>query len=176
MICFYSLTKRFTHFTHVFLGVALALAPLGAWLAVRGNAIRPWELASALILALAVIFWLVGFDIIYALQDYDFDRRQGLHSLVVAWGPKNALQAAFLSHMFMWGLLLLFGLLCRFRVAYLVCLVIILGSLLLEHWLARRRSLNWINTAFFRLNALISTVFLVVTVTEVVFHGGFRLR
>ena len=176
VICFYSLTKRFTHFTHVFLGVALALAPLGAWLAVRGNAIRPWELASALILALAVIFWLVGFDIIYALQDYDFDRRQGLHSLVVAWGPKNALQAAFLSHMFMWGLLLLFGLLCRFRVAYLVGLVIILGSLLLEHWLARRRSLNWINTAFFRLNALISTVFLVVTVTEVVFHGGFRLR
>ena len=176
VICFYSLTKRFTHFTHVFLGVALALAPLGAWLAVRGNAIRPWELASALILALAVIFWLVGFDIIYALQDYDFDRRQGLHSLVVAWGPKNALQAAFLSHMFMWGLLLLFGLLCRFRVAYLVGLVMILGSLLLEHWLARRRSLNWINTAFFRLNALISTVFLVVTVTEVVFHGGFRLQ
>ena len=176
VICFYSLTKRFTHFTHVFLGVALALAPLGAWLAVRGNAIRPWELASALILALAVIFWLVGFDIIYALQDYDFDRRQGLHSLVVAWGPKNALQAAFLSHMFMWGLLLLFGLLCRFRVAYLVGLVMILGSLLLEHWMAQRRSLNWINTAFFRLNALISTVFLVVTVTEVVFHGGFRLR
>jgi len=58
----------------------------------------------------------------------------------------------------------------------LVGLVIILGSLLLEHWLARRRSLNWINTAFFRLNALISTVFLVVTVTEVVFHGGFRLQ
>jgi len=99
-----------------------------------------------------------------------------LHSLVVAWGPKNALQAAFLAHMFMWGLLLVFGLLCRFRVAYLVGLVIILCSLLLEHWLARRRSLNWINTAFFRLNALISTVFLVVTVTEVVFHGGFKLQ
>ena len=176
VICFYSLTKRFTHFTHVFLGVALALAPLGAWLAVKGNAITAWELSSALILAVAVIFWLIGFDIIYALQDYEFDRRQGLHSLVVAWGPKNALQAAFLAHMFMWALLLLFGLLCRFRVAYLVGLVIILGSLLLEHWLARRRSLNWINTAFFRLNALISTVFLVVTVTEVVFHGGFRMQ
>jgi len=176
VICFYSLTKRFTHFTHIFLGVALALAPLGAWLAVKGNAITAWELSSALILAVAVIFWLIGFDIIYALQDYEFDRRQGLHSLVVAWGPKNALQAAFLAHMFMWALLLLFGLLCRFRVAYLVGLVIILGSLLLEHWLARRRSLNWINTAFFRLNALISTVFLVVTVTEVVFHGGFRMQ
>ena len=129
-----------------------------------------------LVLAAAVIFWLVGFDIIYALQDYEFDSAHGLRSLVVAWGPKNALQAAFLAHMFMWGLLLVFGLLCRFRVAYLVGLVIILCSLLLEHWLARRRSLNWINTAFFRLNALISTVFLVVTVTEVVFHGGFKLQ
>lgn len=176
IICFYSLTKRFTDYTHVFLGVALALAPIGAWLAVRGTRILPMELISAIILAVAVVFWLIGFDIIYALQDYEFDRRQGLHSLVVAWGPKNALQAAFLSHMFMWALLLVFGLLSRFRLAYLIGLIIILGSLLLEHWLARRRSLNWINTAFFRLNALISTVFLVVTVTEVVFHGGFRLR
>jgi 4-hydroxybenzoate polyprenyltransferase len=176
VICFYSLTKRFTDYTHVFLGVALALAPIGAWLAVRGTFINPLELIAALVLAAAVIFWLIGFDIIYALQDYEFDRRQGLRSLVVAWGPKNALQGAFLSHMFMWGLLLVFGLLCRFRVAYLIGLVIILGSLLLEHWLARRRSLNWINTAFFRLNALISTVFLVVTVTEVVFRGGFRLQ
>jgi 4-hydroxybenzoate polyprenyltransferase len=176
VICFYSITKRFTAYTHVFLGLALALAPIGAWLAVRGAAMTVWEFLSALVLALAVIFWLVGFDIIYALQDYEFDRRHGLHSLVVAWGPKNALQAAFLSHMFMWVLLLLFGLLSRFRLAYLIGLVIILGSLLLEHWLARRRSLNWINTAFFRLNALISVVFLAVTVTEVVFRGGFRLR
>ena len=97
-------------------------------------------------------------------------------SLVVAWGPKNALSAAFLSHMLMWGLLLLFGLLLRFRVAYLTGLFIILISLLLEHWLARRRSLQWINIAFFRLNALISVVFLIVTVSEVIFRGGFRVR
>ena len=69
----------------------------------------------------------------------------------------------------MWGLLAVFGLLSRFRVAYLVGLVIILGSLLLEHWLACKRSLKWVNTAFFRLNALISVVFLVAVVTEVVF-------
>lgn len=176
VICFYSLTKRFTDFTHVFLGIALALAPVGAWLAVRGQEITGWEVLCAMVLAFAVIFWLIGFDIIYAVQDYEFDRRQGLRSLVVAWGPKNALQAAFLSHMFMWVMLLLFGLLSRFRVAYLVGLIIILISLLFEHWLARRRSLNWINNAFFRLNALISVVFLVVTVSEVVFSGGFRLR
>jgi len=176
VICFYSLTKRFTHYTHVFLGLSLALAPVGAWLAVKGSNLSPIEILSMLLLALAVMCWLIGFDIIYALQDYEFDRRRGLHSLVVAWGPRNALDAAFLSHMIMWGLLFGFGLLSRFRAAYLVGLLIILLSLLLEHWLARRRSLNWINTAFFRLNALISTVFLIVTVAEVVFQGGFRFR
>jgi 4-hydroxybenzoate polyprenyltransferase len=176
VVCFYSLTKRFSSYTHVFLGIALALAPVGAWLAVDGTAIRPLEIAGMLVLSLAVVFWLVGFDIIYAMQDYEFDRQHGLHSLVVAWGPKNALDAAFLAHMLMWGLLVMFGLLSRFRVVYLIGLLIILASLLLEHWLARRRPLNWINLAFFRLNALISTVFLVATVGEVVFKGGFRLR
>ena len=121
-----------------------------------------------------MVFWLVGFDIIYALQDYEFDRRQGLRSLVVAWGPRNALAAAFLSHMFMWGLLAGFGFLCRFRVAYFTGLIFILGCLVLEHWLARRRSLKWINTAFFKLNAVVSMVFLVVTLAEVVFPG-FRM-
>jgi 4-hydroxybenzoate polyprenyltransferase len=173
-IFFYSLTKRFTDYTHLFLGVALALAPLGAWLAVRGDQMLPLDWCRVGLLALAVIFWLIGFDIIYALQDYEFDRAHGLRSLVVAWGPKNALQAAFLAHMLMWGLLFFFGLLSGFRVAYSVGLFIILLSLLLEHWLARRRSLKWINVAFFRLNALISVVFLVVTVAEVVFPG-FRL-
>lgn len=172
MICFYSLTKRFTDFTHVFLGMALALAPIGAWLAVRGE-VDFWPLRESfllpLLLACAVVFWLIGFDIIYALQDYEFDRRHGLHSLVVRWGPKNALTAAFLSHTFMWGLLAIFGLLAGFRVAYGIGMLIILLSLWLEHWLARRRSLKWINTAFFRLNALISVVFLVVTVAEVMF-------
>ena len=176
VICFYSLTKRFTDYTHIFLGLALALGPVGAWLAVRGLDLSFLEVISMLVLAVAVVCWLIGFDIIYALQDYEFDRRHGLHSLVVAWGPRNALAAAFLSHMVMWGLLFAFGLLSRFRVAYLAGLLIILASLLLEHWLARRRSLNWINTAFFRLNALISSVFLIVTLTEVVFRGGFRLR
>src|SRR5205085_4619611 len=136
MICFYSLTKRFTDYTHVFLGLSLALAPVGAWLAVRGMDVSSLELLQMAILAFAVILWLVGFDIIYALQDYEFDRAQGLHSLVVAWGPKNALQAAFLSHMLMCGLLFAFGLLCRFRFAYTIGWLIIVGCLVLEHWIA----------------------------------------
>ena len=128
------------------------------------------------VLAAAVVLWLVGFDIIYSLQDHEFDRSHGLHSLVVAWGPKNALQAAFLAHLLMCGLLLAFGLLCRFRLAYVVGWLLIVGCLVMEHWIARRRSLNWINVAFFRLNAVVSAVFLFVTLAEVIFQGGFRLR
>jgi 4-hydroxybenzoate polyprenyltransferase len=176
VICFYSLTKRFTAYTHAFLGLSLAMGPVGAWLAVKGSSISPLEISQMITLALAVVLWLVGFDIIYALQDYEFDKSHGLHSLVVAWGPKNALQAAFLAHMVMGGLLYAFGLLCRFRLAYLVGWLIIAACLALEHWIARRRSLNWINLAFFRLNAVISTVFLVVTAAEVIFQGGFKLR
>jgi len=176
VICFYSLTKRFTDYTHVFLGVSLALAPVGAWLAVKGMEISRWEILQMLVLAAVVVLWLVGFDIIYALQDYEFDRTHGLHSLVVAWGPANALQAAFLAHLVMCGLLFVFGLLCQFRIAYIIGWMLIVACLVLEHWIARRRSLNWINLAFFRLNVVVSSVFLVVTLAEVVFQGGFRLR
>ena len=195
MVCFYSLTKRFTDYTHVFLGVALALAPIGAWLAVKGEFgfMSPADIFSSseyfwawvrhasigmqpIVLALTVVLWLVGFDIIYALQDYEFDKSHGLRSLVVAWGPQNALAAAFLAHMTMCGVLLAFGLLCHFRIAYLIGWLVIFGCLALEHWIARRRSLNWINVAFFRLNALVGAVFLVVVAAEVIFQGGFKLR
>lgn len=178
MVCFYSLTKRFTDYTHVFLGIALALAPIGAWLAVRGSAVSALEIFQMTTLAAAVILWLVGFDIIYALQDYEFDRSHGLRSLVVAWGPKNALGAAFLAHLIMCGLLLMFGFetFGRRCVAYLIGWFIILICLVMEHWIARRRSLNWINVAFFRLNALVGLVFLVVVATEVIFRGAFRMR
>jgi 4-hydroxybenzoate polyprenyltransferase len=176
VVCFYSLTKRFTDYTHVFLGIALALAPIGAWLAVKGANVSIAEILQMILLACSVILWLVGFDIIYALQDYEFDKSHGLHSLVVAWGPKNALAAAFLAHMIMCGLLLAFGVLCGFRIAFVVGWFLIVGCLVLEHWIARRRSLNWINLAFFRLNALVGIIFLVVVAAEVIFQGGFRMR
>ena len=187
-VCFYSLTKRFTDFTHVWLGLALAIAPVGAWLAVTGK----WEwlpadgslpglagfrrgLVVPSVLASAVVLWLVGFDIIYATQDYEFDRTHGLRSLVVRWGPVNALGVAFLAHLFMWALLVLFGVLNGFRLAYWIGLMVILGLLVAEHLLARKRDLRWVNAAFFKLNAVISMVFLAVTAVEVVFPW-FRLR
>lgn len=187
-ILFYSLTKRFTDFTHVWLGIALALAPLGAWVAVEGRialapeqdgasgfaALRYGALVPAA-LAGAVVLWLVGFDIIYATQDYEFDRTHGLHSLVVRWGPGNALGVAFLAHLFMWTLLVAFGVLCAFRFAYWIGLVFILGLLLFEHSLARRRDPASVNAAFFKLNGAISLIFLVVVTVEVIFPW-FRLR
>lgn len=192
-VCFYSMTKRFTDYTHVWLGIALGLAPIGAWLAVRGGLgfeplPEPYGASGIgkmiarngltgiqpLLLAAAVVFWLVGFDIIYALQDFEYDRRAGLHSLVVGWGPANALRAAFLSHLVMWGLLAAFGVICGFKLAYYFGIVVILGCLVMEHWLARRRKGDWVQNAFFRLNALISVAFVLLTAIEVVFPD-FRL-
>ena len=177
-VCFYSLTKRFTDFTHVFLGIALALAPIGAWLAVKGG-FAFWPMKESfllpMLLAVAVVFWLVGFDLIYAIQDYEFDRTHKLHSLVVRWGVKNALAAAFFSHMVMVMVLTVFGLLGGFRIAYIIGILLIAFCLVVEHWLARRRSLNWVQNAFFRLNALVSLLFLAVTAVEVVFPF-FRMK
>lgn len=173
-VCFYSLTKRFTDFTHFWLGLALALAPIGAWLAVKGNFdIMPLREGFLLpvMLAVIVVFWLFGFDIIYAIQDYEFDSEKGLHSLVVRWGPRNALHAATLAHVIMLLLLVLFGLVANFRIAYFIGFLLMAISIVFEHWLARRRSINWVNIAFFRLNAVVSIVFMTCTVAEVTLVG-----
>ena len=184
-VCFYSLTKRFTDFTHVWLGIALAIAPIGAWLAVKGGVeFLPMidgklKLSHSafvpLVMALSVLLWLFGFDIIYATQDYEFDRRQGLRSLVVRWGPKNALGVAFIAHLLLWILLAIFGALAAFRLAYWLGLVVIGVLLLAEHLLARRRDTASVNVAFFKLNGTISTLFLGLVAVEVMFPW-FRLQ
>ena len=184
-ICFYSLTKRFTDFTHVWLGIALAIAPVGAWLAVKGGVeFLPMidgklKLSHSafvpLVLALSVLLWLFGFDIIYATQDYEFDRTQGLRSLVVRWGPKNALGVAFIAHLLLWILLAVFGALAAFRLAYWLGLMVIGALLLAEHLLARRRDNRSVNVAFFKLNGTISTLFLSLVAVEVLFPW-FRLQ
>ena len=193
LICFYSMTKRFTDFTHIYLGLALAIAPIGAWLAVRGSLdfiptpvpvgvfitgrlIAQHGLSDLLplLMAIIVIFWLIGFDIIYAIQDIEFDRKHGLHSLVVRWGTDNALKISLLAHLIMSMLLALFGLLAGFKLIYWIGLAIILACLFAEHWLAKKRSLNWVNNAFFRLNALVSMIFLFCVLTETIFPN-FRI-
>ena len=188
-ILFYSYTKRFTHFTHIFLGLALALAPLGAWLAVTGSfgtslsdggffeKMRHSFFTPAT-MAVLVLFWLIGFDIIYAIQDYEFDKATGLKSLVVYMGPANALNASLMAHLVMVILLGLLGILALFKMPYWIGLLIIAGCLSLEHWIIRKRSLEWAEKSFFKLNALISVIFITVVIAEVAliefwsFKGG----
>ena len=159
VIGFYSFTKRFTDFSHFFLGLSLALAPLGSWVAVRGQFAWP-----PVVLAVAVVFWLVGFDIIYATQDVEFDRQAGLHSLPARLGIPAALQVAQASHAVMAVTLLAFGLISGMRLPYYVGLAVIAICLMWQHLLARKQDPVSLNVAFFRMNAIISVVFLVAVV------------
>jgi len=163
VIFFYSYTKRFTDFSHFFLSIGIALAPLGAWVAVKSG--FSWE---PVVLSGAVVFWLVGFDIIYSTQDVEFDRSQGLHSFPARWGINRSLQFAQVAHGLMAVLLLVFGLVSRLGIPYYIGVAIILICLCVEHWLTRRRDPVSLNLAFFRMNAAISVVFLSAVIWDVV--------
>ena len=163
IVCFYSLTKRFTNFTHFFLGLALAAAPVGAWLAVTGKLAWP-----PIVLAVAVAFWLAGFDIIYATQDLAADKVAGLHSLPVRWGIAGSLRFARWAHGVMWVTLAGFGLISGLRWAYFAGLVIIAAGLVYEHQLARRGDPVSVNAAALRVNGVISVVFLLAVVAGVI--------
>ena len=165
IVCFYSLTKRFTDFTHFFLGLALAAAPVGAWLAVTGKLAWP-----PIVLAIAVVFWLAGFDIIYATQDLAADKMAGLHSLPVRWGLAGSLRFARWAHGVMWVTLVGFGLISGLRWAYFAGLVIIAGCLVYEHRLARRGDPVSVNAAALRVNGVISVIFLMAVVADVMWR------
>jgi 4-hydroxybenzoate polyprenyltransferase len=128
------LTKRFTSYSHFFLGLALSVSPVGAWLAVRGHFDFP-----PLILAAAVVLWVAGFDLIYATQDVDFDRAAGLHSLVVRLGVRRTLTVAQALHAAMWILLALFGWSAGLGKGFAVGLALILPALVYElaKWMSR---------------------------------------
>jgi 4-hydroxybenzoate polyprenyltransferase len=156
IIFFYSMTKRFTHATHFFLGLALAVAPIGAWLAQTGHFAWP-----PLILGLGVICWVTGFDMIYATQDYEFDRRENLHSLVVVLGVSNSLKLAQWLHSAAFVALIAFGLFARLGVIYFGSLLLVAIALFYEHRIAKKLDVGAINRAFFQSNAFVSAVFLI---------------
>ena len=158
----YSYCKRFTSLAHVVLGICLAAAPIGAWIAIRGSIDPP-----ALILGSAVLFWVAGFDILYALQDLEFDRKAGLHSVPVALGVEGSLWTARVFHLVMLGLLL--GLLVNLGLGafFMIGILITAGMLLYEHWLLKDGNLNKLDAAFFNMNGYISVVILVFTAAEV---------
>ena len=156
IIFFYSLTKRFTAATHFFLGLALAISPVGAWIAQRGDV----DLAP-FVLAIGVICWVAGFDLIYATQDLEFDRREGIRSLVAHLGIRGSLQVAQLLHIVMVGMLVAFGLIAELGPIYYSTITLIVAALIYEHRSARALDLAGINRAFFQSNAFVSAVFLV---------------
>jgi 4-hydroxybenzoate polyprenyltransferase len=154
----YSYTKRFTALSHVFLGLALALAPMGAWLAIRGRVEAP-----PVVLGLAVLFWVAGFDTIYACQDEAFDRAEGLHSLPARLGTRRALVLARLFHVVALALLAGLYALVPMHPLYLVGVSAVAGLLVYEHSLVRADDLSRIDAAFFTVNGWISLGYFVVT-------------
>ncbi|MCQ6558036.1 UbiA-like polyprenyltransferase [Paenibacillus mendelii] len=163
MLVLYSYTKRFTWLCHVVLGLTIGLAPLGAWVAVTGS----FDL-SAWILYVAVVFWLAGFDIIYACQDFDFDRKDGVHSIPARFGLKNALRMARAFHVITAvGFFLLFAS-TPLSWGYLIGTVIAAGILFYEHWLVKPNDISRVQTAFFTMNGALSTVLFVFTLFDLV--------
>jgi 4-hydroxybenzoate polyprenyltransferase len=172
IVFFYSLTKRFTWTSHLFLGLALSLAPVGAWLAVSGSPIDLPELATPFFLGLAVLFWLAGFDIIYSLQDREFDRKQGLHSIPARFGVAPALRFSSFFHACTVVFLAAVGFSAQMGVIYWLGFAIIAGILFWEHRLVTPTDLSRINRAFFDFNAYVSIGYLLTTVADVFFSTG----
>ena len=154
MILGYSLTKRFTAYSHAFLGLALAAAPMGAWAATTGSLTSPlpWLLAAG------VWCWVFGFDLIYATQDVEFDQQAQLHSYPARHGVQAALRLARMLHLFTWLILLAFGSLADLGMPYYIAMGLIFPALIVEHILCRSTDLTRINVAFFQMNALVGLI------------------
>lgn len=155
LLFFYSATKRWTYLSHLVLGLALGISPLGAWIAVHGDVALP-----PIVLAMAVLFWVAGFDILYATQDHDFDRQEGLHSLVVRFGIARSLTLSRISHVASFVFLLAFGVASHLRWPYFGVLGLIALLFLYEHSLVKPYDLTRVNAAFFNVNGFISLLFL----------------
>jgi 4-hydroxybenzoate polyprenyltransferase len=162
IVCGYSYTKRFTAGSHLILGLSLALAPIGAWIAVRGEIGGP-----ALVLGLGVLFWVAGFDILYAFQDVDFDHRFGLFSLPARFGTSQGLLVAGIFHALMVCCLALLIPLLRMGPIYGIGLLCAAGLLLYEHGLVHRHGLAKLDMAFFNVNGILSIGMFLATAADV---------
>ena len=156
IVCGYSLTKRFTWLSHLFLGLALAVAPVGGWVAVAGGfSLLAW------ILGAAVLAWVAGFDVIYACQDTDFDRSAGLFSLPARFGPAVALLASRAFHLAAWILLIAVGWWGQLHPVYWIGVVVIGLLLAQQHRLVGPEDLSRVGVAFFNLNGVIAVLYFV---------------
>lgn len=162
IVFFYSYTKRFTFLSHAVLGLAIAGAPMGAWIAVTGRFEFP-----ALVLGLAVLSWLVGFDILYALQDMEFDRTAGLHSVPQRFGVRTALLISRAAHLVTMTCLFWIYMLLPVGMTYFLGVLIALGLIVYEHSLVREDDLSKLNIAFFNMNGYISVTIFLFTLLDV---------
>ncbi|MBU0674674.1 MAG: putative 4-hydroxybenzoate polyprenyltransferase [Proteobacteria bacterium] len=160
----YSLTKRFTWLCHVVLGVALAFSPLGGWVAVTGS-LRgfPWALSAG------VLFWVAGFDMVYACLDTDFDREAGLFSLPSRFGRERAFRLAVIFHLVAFGLFTATGFITGLHGIYFIGVAITAGALFYQHFIVTPRDLSRIKMSFFTLNGLISLTLFGATWLDLMF-------
>jgi len=158
----YSYCKRFTALAHIVLGICLAAAPIGAWVALRGTIELP-----AVVLGLIVLFWVSAFDMLYALQDLEYDRAAGLHSIPVALGVDGSLWLSRLFHLITVGLLVWLIVLLGLGIWFWIGSAAMAAMLLYEHWLLRGGDLTKLDAAFFTMNGYISLTFLAATAADV---------
>ncbi|MEA1967824.1 MAG: UbiA-like polyprenyltransferase [Thermodesulfobacteriota bacterium] len=158
---FYSYTKRFTAFCHIYLGFAISLAPVGAWIAVTQSLSL-----SVIFLSLALMTYIAGFDILYACQDIDFDKQEGLFSLPSKIGPKNAMKISSLLHVFTIIFFLCMHITFGMHIVFLGILAVMGSLLIAEHKIVKPDNLEHIDIAFFHINSLVSITLLAGVVLE----------
>jgi 4-hydroxybenzoate polyprenyltransferase len=166
-VLLYSFTKRWTLLSHVVLGWCLSIAPTGAWIAVRGEIGSP----APLLLSLVVLLWTAGFDVLYACQDYEFDRREGLRSIPARVGIARALWIARFLHAGAFLALVWLYLVTKLGPLALLGVVATAGLLLYQHRLVRANDLSRLNAAFFTTNAFVSIILLVTFGSAIFFHS-----
>lgn len=162
-LCGYSYTKRFTNCSHFYLGSAIAISPAAAWLAVHPESLG-WP---AFLLSAAVALWIAGFDIIYACQDIDADRRDGLFSLPSRWGPRNALLIARVCHVLVVVLLLALAVAASLGWLYLIGVGVVALLLVIENGMVKPDDFSKVNMAFFTINGIVSLVLGALAVLDV---------
>ncbi|MFN3533064.1 MAG: UbiA-like polyprenyltransferase [Candidatus Brocadia sp.] len=158
----YSYTKRFTHLSHFVLGFALGLSPIGAWVGIQGTLTT-----TPFLLALAVVLWTAGFDIIYACQDLEHDVKSGLYSIPKKLGIKGALILSGILHLFMVSVLLMLSRYTDLGIIYIIGVCIVAALLVYEHSLVRPKDLSKINMAFFTVNGIISVGLMGITLIDI---------
>lgn len=171
VVLFYSYTKRFTVLCHLVLGVGLSLAPIGAYLAVTGHfSIVP------VLFSFAVLFWVSGFDIIYALQDEEFDKVNQLHSIPAAIGKNRALRISEALHVFTAVCIFYAGVFGAFGILYWIGGVLFIGLLIYQHILVKPNDLSKVNVAFFTTNGIASIVFAIFVILDLFIGPGLWLN